>query len=71
MQVNFLLLHRAPEPFDKYLIQRSPTPISADTDLFRFQGRDPVPTGKLLPLLGIEKLRAPLVERCLRFGCTL
>ena len=63
MQVNFLLLHRAPEPFDNYIIQRSPTPIPADTDLFRFQGRDPVPTGKLLPLLGIEKLRAPLVER--------
>src|SRR5918997_6328815 len=33
MQVNFLILHRVPEPFDKYIIQRSPTPIHADTDL--------------------------------------
>jgi hypothetical protein len=64
MQVNFLLLHRAPEPFDNYIIQRSPTPIHADTDLFRFQGRYPVPTGKLRPLIGIENLRAPLVEHC-------
>jgi hypothetical protein len=60
MQVNFLLLHRAPEPFDNYIIQHSPMPIHADTDLFRFQDRDPVPTGKLHPLIGIENLWAPL-----------
>jgi hypothetical protein len=30
MQVNFLLFHRTPEPFDNYIIRRSPTPIHAD-----------------------------------------
>ena len=65
--IDVLVLHTAPQPLDKHVIQRPPTAIHADPYASFLQPLRKGPTGKLRALVRVEDLRLALPE-CLLQG---
>jgi hypothetical protein len=57
VQVDMLVLHRAPESFDKDVVHPSSFAIHADLDAVCLQDAGEVLAGKLGSLIGVEDLR--------------
>ena len=56
VQINMLVLHRAPEPFNKDVVHPSSFAIHADRNVVRLQDTGELFTGELTPLVGVEDL---------------
>ncbi len=69
-QIDFVVLHRAPQAFDKNIIKGSPSSIHADRNASRFQAPCKHLAGKLAPLITIEDIRFARLERSLQRGET-
>ena len=57
VQVNMLVLHRAPESLDKDVVHPSSFAIHADCNVVRLQDAGELFAGELAPLIGVEDLR--------------
>ena len=57
VEVDMLVLHRAPEPFDKDVVHPPSFAIHADLDLVGLQDAGELLAGELTPLIGVEDLR--------------
>ena len=57
VQVNMLVLHRAPESLDKDVVHPSSFAIHADCNVVRLQDACELFAGELAPLIGVEDLR--------------
>src|SRR5262252_4110936 len=62
-QVHLFVFQRAPQSFDEDVVQTSPAPVHADSDIPFFQHAGELLTGELRPLIAVEDLRAPPTER--------
>ena len=57
MQVDFLVFHAFPEPFDKHVINPAAFAIHADLDAVALDQADELRAGELAALVGVEDLR--------------
>ena len=58
LYIHLLIFHRAPQPFDEYVIQRPPSAIHADGYVMLFQHTGKGFRGELAALVAIENLRS-------------
>lgn len=68
VQINVLILHAAPEPLDKNIVQRPASAVHADLDALRLQTIREVDTRELTSLVRIENLRSAREPNCLIQG---
>ena len=61
VQIDMLVLHRAPEPFNKDVIHPSTLAVHADRNVVRLQDAGELFTGELTPLVGVEDLGPAVV----------
>ena len=57
MQVDALILQRAPQPFDEDVVEEPAPPVHRDSHPGLFQALRPSPRRKLAALIGVEYLR--------------
>ena len=57
VQVNMLVLHRAPESLDKDVVHPSSFAVHADRNVVRLQDAGELFAGELTTLFGVENLR--------------
>ena len=57
VQVDMLVLHRAPEPFDKDVVHPSSPSVHADRNVVCLQDAGEFFAGELTPLIGVKDLR--------------
>ena len=62
VQIHFLVLDAAPEPFDEDIVAPAPLPVHTLQDTVGGQQRDKPAVGKLAALVSVENLR-PTVPR--------
>ena len=58
LYIHLFIFHRAPQSFDEYVIQRTPSAIHADGYVMFFQHTGKSFRGKLAALVAIENLRS-------------
>ena len=68
VQINVLILHAAPKPLDKNIVQRPASVVHADLDALRLQTIREVDTRELTSLVRIENLRSAGEPNCLIQG---
>ena len=59
LEINVLILDRAPQSLDENVIRRATSTIHADPQRVGLQGVDEVMAGELSALIGVENLRDP------------
>ena len=65
VQIDMLVLHRAPEALDKDVVHLSSFAIHADLNAVCLQDAGEVPAGELRALVGVEDLRPAVFRNCL------
>ena len=64
-QINVLVLHRSPKPFDEHVVQRPAATVHADLDTLLFKLASEISARELAALVGVENRRTAAC--CKRF----